>query len=72
MASAEQLLGQISDWVWGAPLLILLCGTHLFLTFRLRLIQRFLPLAIRLSFGRSREGEGDVSQFGALTTRKAT
>ncbi len=46
-------------------------GTHLFLTFRLRFIQKYLAKAIRLSFKRTREGEGDVSHFGALTTALA-
>ena len=71
MEQLEHALGMISDWVWGPPLLILLFGTHLFLTFRLRFIQRYLPLAIKLSFQRTREGEGDVSHFGALTTALA-
>ena len=71
MTSLETTLQSISDWVWGPPLLILLFGTHLFLTFRLRFIQRYLPQAIRLSFSREKEGAGDVSQFGALTTALA-
>ncbi len=71
MTSFETTLQSISDWVWGPPLLILLFGTHLFLTFRLRFIQRYLPQAIRLSFSRGKEGAGDVSQFGALTTALA-
>jgi AGCS family alanine or glycine:cation symporter len=71
MAGLETLLGRLSDVVWGLPLLILLFGTHLFLTFRLRFIQRFLPTAIRLSFSRRREGAGDISHFGALTTALA-
>jgi alanine or glycine:cation symporter, AGCS family len=57
--------------VWGPPMLVLLFGTHLFLTFRLRFIQRYIGKAIRISLGRSREGEGDVSQFGAMTTALA-
>jgi AGCS family alanine or glycine:cation symporter len=57
--------------VWGPPLLVLLVGTHVFLTLRLRGIQRYLGRAIRLSFQRSREGEGDVSHFGALMTALA-
>lgn len=52
-------------------MLILLCGTHLFLTIRLKFIQRYLWTAIKLSFSREKEGEGDVSQFGALTTALA-
>jgi len=67
----EKGLGSISDWVWGPPLLILLVGTHLFLTFRLRFIQRYLFKAIKISFQRKREGEGDISQFGALMTALA-
>jgi AGCS family alanine or glycine:cation symporter len=46
-------------------------GTHIFLTFRLKFIQRFLGTAIKLSVKRSQEGQGDVSQFGALTTALA-
>ena len=71
MAELEALLDRISSIVWGPPLLILLFGTHLFLTVRLRFIQRYIVKAIRLSFQRKREGEGDVSQFGALTTALA-
>jgi AGCS family alanine or glycine:cation symporter len=71
MAGLEKLVGAVSDWVWGLPLLILLFGTHLYLTIRLRFIQRYIGKAIRLSFQRKAEGEGDVSQFGALTTALA-
>ena len=71
MQGIEKLLGDVSDVVWGAPLLVLLFGTHLYLTFRLRFIQRYIGRAIRLSFERGAEGEGDVSHFGALTTALA-
>ena len=71
MQAVEQLLGRIADFVWGPPLLILLVGTHLFLTFRLRFIQRFIGKAIKLSFERKKEGEGDISHFGALATALA-
>ena len=71
MQTIEALLAQASDLVWGPPLLILLFGTHLFLTVRLKFIQRYLPQAIRLSFSREKEGDGDITQFGALTTALA-
>ncbi|HUG55088.1 MAG TPA: sodium:alanine symporter family protein [Vicinamibacteria bacterium] len=71
MQRIEGVLADISSWVWGLPLLVLLFGTHLFLTFRLRFIQRYVPLGIRLSLQRDPEGAGDVSQFGALTTALA-
>jgi AGCS family alanine or glycine:cation symporter len=71
MQEFEKLIGQLSDFVWGPPLLILLLGTHIFLTFRLRFIQRYLGKAIKLSLQRSHEGRGDISPFGALTTALA-
>ncbi|RPH96679.1 sodium:alanine symporter family protein [candidate division KSB1 bacterium] len=71
MQSLEHFFGKVSDLVWGVPLLVLLFGTHIFLTFRLRFIQRFIGKAIKLSFERKREGEGDVSHFGALMTALA-
>jgi AGCS family alanine or glycine:cation symporter len=71
MQQIEAFLSKASGWAWGPHLLILLMGTHLFLTFRLGFIQRHLWYAIKLSFERKREGEGDVSHFGALMTALA-
>ena len=71
MQSFETLLSQIADLVWGVPLLVALFGTHLFLTFRLGVIQKHLPHAIRISFTRSHEGTGEISHFGALVTALA-
>jgi AGCS family alanine or glycine:cation symporter len=70
MERLEALLSTLSGWVWGPPLLVLLVGTHLWLTIRLRFIQRFIPLGIRLSFSRD-SGEGEVSPFAALMTALA-
>jgi AGCS family alanine or glycine:cation symporter len=71
MEALEKLLAQVNDIVWGPWMLILLFGTHLYLTFRLRFIQRYTGLGIKLSFSSEREGEGDISHFGALTTALA-
>ena len=71
MPHIEAVLGKTSGYVWGLPLLVLLFGTHIYLTIRLRFIQRYIFKAIRLSFQRKSEGKGDVSQFGALTTALA-
>lgn len=71
MQGLESVLSSISSVLWGPPLLILLFGTHIFLTFRLRFIQRYIGRAIKISIGKDKEGEGDVSQFGALTTALA-
>jgi len=61
----------LDGYLWGPAMLILLFGTHIFLTIRLRFIQLYTPLAIKLSLAKDNEGEGDVSQFGALTTALA-
>jgi AGCS family alanine or glycine:cation symporter len=61
----------INGYLWGAPTLVVLFSTHLFLTFRLKFIQRYIGLALKLSFKRDPSGEGDVSHFGALTTALA-
>lgn len=71
MQGIETFLADLANMVWGLPLIILLFGTHLFLTFRLGFIQKYLGKAIKLSLTRSTEGRGDVSQFGALTTALA-
>lgn len=66
-----QFAADFAGFVWGLPLIVLLFGTHLFLTVRTGFIQRHLGRAIRLSLCRKQEGAGDVSQFGALMTALA-
>lgn len=61
----------IDDLVWGAPLLLLLLGTGIYLTSRLGLLQVIkLPKAFRLIFAKN-EGQGDISSFAALATALA-
>lgn len=71
MEQLEHITASISDFLWGWPMIILLLGTHLFLTIRLRFPQRKIFTAIRLSIQKDNDSEGDVSQFGALTTSLA-
>jgi len=71
MAELQNALQAIGDVIWGWPMVILLLGTHVALTVRLRFIQRYLGRAIKISLGRGKEGEGEISQFGALTTALA-
>jgi len=71
MESFAKLVSTIDGWVWGWPLLILLFGTHLYLTFRLKFIQRHIGKAIKLSVTKDELAEGDVSQFSALATALA-
>ena len=67
----NDILSAVSDFLWGWPMIILLLGTHLFLTIRLRFPQRHIFKAVRLSFKRDRNAEGDVSQFASLATALA-
>lgn len=67
----NELLSLVSGFLWGWPMIILLLGTHLFLTIRLRFPQRYIFKAIRLSVSRDKDSHGDVSQFGALATALA-
>ena len=61
----------LSSLLWGWPMIILLLGTHVFLTIRLRVPQRKLITGIRLSVKKDDSASGDVSQFGALATALA-
>lgn len=71
MEQLLQIAEDISGVVWGWPMIILLLGTHIFLTFRLKFPQRKIFTAIRLSVKRDKDATGDVSQFGALATSLA-
>jgi len=71
MESLASALSTVSGALWSWPLIVLLFGTHLFLTVRLGFIQRYLGRAIRLTFRREPGGRGDVSHFGALATALA-
>lgn len=71
MDTIEKILNLISSFIWGWPLIILLFGTHIFLTVRTGFVQRYLIYAIRLSFRKEETDKGDISHFGALTTALA-
>lgn len=65
------LIAEAASQLWGWPMIVLLLGTHLYLTVRLHFPQRRIFQAIRLSVTRDAGAEGDVSQFGALATSLA-
>jgi AGCS family alanine or glycine:cation symporter len=68
METLNQILSLINSYLWGWPMIILLVGTHLYLTLRLRFPQRYMWRAIRLSVKKDQQADGDVSQFSALAT----
>ena len=71
METINEFFSQLGSYLWGWPMIVLLLGTHVFLTFRLKVPQRKLFTAIRLSIKKDSSADGDVSQFGALATALA-
>lgn len=68
-ATINECLKAIDDFVWGAPLMVLILAGGLLLTFRTRCLQvRRLPLALKWMVKNEEGGEGEVSSFGALCT----
>lgn len=60
------------ELIWGIPMIVILLGTHLFMTFKTGFIQKKVFTGIRLSVTKDTSSEGEVSQFGALTTALAS
>ncbi|MBR0501407.1 MAG: alanine:cation symporter family protein [Bacteroidales bacterium] len=71
MSSFASLIEKLSTAVWGWPMIILLLGTHIYMTFRLRFPQLKVGKAIKISVTKDKGAQGDVSQFGALATALA-
>lgn len=71
MEQLIKLTGEISNAIWGWPMMILLLGTHIYLTIRLKIPQRRLFTAIKISLQKDKSAQGDVSQFAALATSLA-
>lgn len=63
------VLNSLDSFIWGPPLLVLLVGTGILLTIRLKLLQVFkLPKALKLIFKAQNAGSGDIDSFKALCT----
>jgi len=70
----EQTFNEIRDLIWGIPLIALLVGTGIYLTFLLKGLQfRKLYHSLWLAFIKKKEekSEGDISHFQALMTALA-
>ena len=72
MDAFVSFINWLDDFIWGIPMIVLLLGTHLFMTARTGFIQRKLFTGIRLSVTKDPDSPGDVSQFQALTTALAS
>lgn len=71
MEGLNKFFSELSGLLWGWPMIILLLGTHIYLTIILRFPQLRIFTAIRLSIKRDPGATGDVSQFGSLATALA-
>ena len=71
MEFINDFYSELSGLLWGWPMIILLLGTHVFVTIRQRFPQRHLIKAVKLSVKPDKDSKGDVSQFGALATALA-
>lgn len=71
MEAINNFLNAANGIMWGPPMLILLVGTHIYLTFRLGIIQKYVFKGIKLSVTKDPDADGDVSQFAALATALA-
>ncbi len=71
MEAFQNIISTLDNFMWGWPMIILLLGTHIFLTVRLKCPQRKIFDGIRLSVSKDKNATGDVSQFGALATSLA-
>ena len=71
MEQLNEFFSDVSSTLWGWPMMIMLLGTHIFLTIRLRFPQRKILTAIKLSVTKDPDATGDVSQFGSLATALA-
>ena len=73
MKELSNVISAIDDFVWGPVMLVLLVGTGIYLTFRMRFLTwRNLGYALKRTLSKEARtksrGEGDVSPFSALTT----
>lgn len=60
-----------NDIIWGIPMIVLLLGTHIFFTFKLKFVQKHIFKAIKLSVTPNSKGEGEISGFASLATTLA-
>ena len=68
------MLASLNQWLWGAPMLILLCACGLWLTVRLRGIQftHFFAAHRAALMPHHDRAAGDISQFEAFSTSLAS
>ena len=66
-----KLLIDVNQLLWNGPILVMLFGTHVYFTLRLRLVQRKIGYGISLSLSDGSKNKKGFGRFGSLTTTLA-
>lgn len=66
-----KLLIDVNQLLWNGPILVMLFGTHVYFTLRLRLVQRKIGYGISLSLSDGKQKQKGFGRFGSLTTTLA-
>ena len=72
LSAISNIINNVDGFLWGWFMIILLLGTHLFITIRTRFVQRKTFKAIKLSVTKDPESSGDISPFQSLATALAS
>ncbi len=72
MEAFSNLITNVNNVLWGLPMILLLFGTHIFMTIRTGCIQRNILTGIRLSVTKDPDAKGDISPFASLATALAS
>ena len=72
MIYIEQAVDFLNDILWGPPMILLLTGTHIWMTWKTGIVQRYIFKGIKLSVSKDPDEQGDISPFAALTTALAS
>ena len=72
MIYIEQVVDFLNDILWGPPMIFLLTGTHIWMTWKTGIVQRYVFKGIKLSVSKDPDAQGDISPFAALTTALAS
>lgn len=70
--SFGEIISTIDSFLWGLPMIVLLFGTHIFLTIRTKGVQKHIFKAIKLSIKKDPDSTGEISPFASLATALAS
>lgn len=72
MEIAQQIVTMINEHLWGLPMILLLMGTHIYMTVKTKGVQKHIFTAIKLSVTKEPGAQGDISPFASLATALAS